>query len=68
MFDFGECVTIIDCMESMKMFVSDIKESYKYTIIGHMENSDGSYLLLHIVQCWRACAVNEEKRVLPMVT
>ena len=32
-----------------------------------MGNSGTSDLLLHTVQCWRACAVNEENKALPMV-
>ena len=35
----------------MKIYVSDIEELYKDTIIGHMVNSVTEYLLLHIVQC-----------------
>ena len=50
-FAFGEGVTIIDGIESMKLYVSDIEESYKYTIIGHLGNLATEYLLLHIVQC-----------------
>ena len=45
----------------------DIEESYKETIIGHLGNSVTAYLLLHIVQCWCVCEVNEENQVLPMV-
>ena len=48
----------------MKLHVSNIEESYKDTIIGHLVNSDISYLLLQIVQCWRECAVNEENQAL----
>ena len=44
----------------MKLYVSDIEELYKDTIINHLVNSDTVDLLLHIVQCWRGCAVNEE--------
>ena len=32
-----------------------------------MENSDTADLLLHIVQCWCACEVNEENQALHMV-
>ena len=49
------------------LHVSDIEESYKETIIGHLGNSDTADLLLHIVNCWRACAVNEENHNLTMV-
>ena len=45
----------------------DIEESYKDTIIGILRNSGGAYLLLHIVQCWCARSVDEEKWGLPMV-
>ena len=44
----------------------DIKESYRDTIIGHFGNSGTADLLLHIVKCWRACAVNEENLTIPM--
>ena len=44
----------------MKLYVSDIEQSYKDTIIDHLVNSGKSDLLLHIVYCWRAYAVNEE--------
>ena len=47
--------------------MSDIEESYKDTIIGHLGNSGTAYLLLHTVQCWRACAVDEENWNLPMI-
>ena len=58
-FAFGEGVTIINWIANMKLYVSDIEESYKYTIIGHLGNSGPEYLLLHIVLWWRECAVNE---------
>ena len=45
----------------MKVHVSDIEESYKDTIIGYLGNSGTDDLLLHIVQCWHVCVVNEEK-------
>ena len=35
-FTFGSCVTIIDCIENIKIYVSDIEESYKDKIIGHL--------------------------------
>ena len=38
-FSFVEGVNIIDCIASMKLYVSDIEESNKDTIIGHMGNS-----------------------------
>ena len=37
-FDFGEGVTIIDWPASVKRYVSNIEESYKDTIIGHLGN------------------------------
>ena len=40
--------------------MSNIEESYKDTIIGHMGNSGISNLLSHILQCRRECSVNEE--------
>ena len=52
----------------MKLYVTNIEDLYKDTIIGHLLNPGTSDLLVHIVNYWRACAVNEEKRVLPMVT
>ena len=51
----------------MKLDVSNLEESYKDTIIGHLGNSGTSYILLHIVQCWRAYAVDKEKQSLPMI-
>ena len=47
--------------------MSDIKESYKYTIIGHIVNSGSEYLLFHIVHRWRAFELDEEKWALPIV-
>ena len=64
---FGEGVTIIYRIENMKLYTSNIEESYKDTIIGHMGNSDTADLLLYIVQYWRQCVVNEEKQSLPIV-
>ena len=51
----------------MKIYVSDLEESFKRTIIGHLGNSGTEYLLLHIEQGWRKCAVDEEKPAIPMV-
>ena len=51
----------------MKLYVSDIEESFKDTFIGHLGNSGTSDLVLHTVQCWRVCSVDEENRALPMV-
>ena len=58
-FALGEGFTIINLQKNMKLYVSDIEESYKDTIIGNLGNSGTEDLLLQIVQCWRACAVNE---------
>ena len=66
-FDFVEYVTIIDWIENMRIYVSDIQESYKDTMIGNLGNSGTADLLLHVVQCWRSCAVDEEKWALPLV-
>ena len=60
-------VTIIDWLENMNLYVSDIYESYKDTITGSMENAGTEYLLLLVVQCRCACAVDEEKWDLSMV-
>ena len=51
----------------MKLYVSDIVESYKDSIIGNLVNSGTADLLLHIVQCWNACVVDEENKYLPIV-
>ena len=66
-FAFGEGVTIVDWIENTKQYVSDIEELYKDTIIGCLGNLGTADLLLHIAQCWRACAVNEENQALHMV-
>ena len=65
-FAFGEGVTIIYWITNMKLYVSDILESYKYTIIGNLVNSGTVDLLLNLVQCWRECAANEENQTLPL--
>ena len=51
----------------MKLYVSDILESYKDSIIHHLGNSGTEYLLLPIVQCLCACKNDEENQALPMV-
>ena len=66
-FAFGEGVTIIDCLSNTKLYLSNIVESYKDSIIGHFGNSGTADLLLHIVQCWSAYAFYEYNRSLPMV-
>ena len=38
-FDFGEGVTITDCLGKRKIYVSEIVESYKDTIIGFLGNT-----------------------------
>ena len=48
-FALGEGITIIDLISNMKLYVSDIEESYKDKIIGHMVNSSTTDSLLHIV-------------------
>ena len=58
-FSFGEGAIIIEWIEKIKVYLYNIKESYKYIIIGHIVNSGPVYLLLHIVQFWRECALNE---------
>ena len=58
-FAFGDIVIIICWIEKMKLYVSDIEEPYKYTIIGHLGNSGTEDLLLHILQCCLSCAVDE---------
>ena len=58
-FSFGEGVAIIDWLANMKLYVFDIEESYKDTIIGRLVNPVTEDLLLHMVQCWRACVVDE---------
>ena len=51
----------------MKLYVSNIVESYKDSIIGHLVNSGTSDFSLNMVQCWRACTVYEKNRDLSMV-
>ena len=58
-FAFKEGVTIIDCPANMKLYVYDIEESDKETIIGCLGYLGTADVLLHIVQCWIACEVNE---------
>ena len=66
-FAFGEVVTTIYFLANVKLYVSNIEESYKERIIGNLVNSVTADSLLHKIQCWRACAVDEEKRNLPLV-
>ena len=67
MFAFVEGIAVIYWLENMNIYVSYIVESYKYSIIGHLGNSGTADLLLNILQCWSACAVDEEKLDLRMV-
>ena len=50
-FGFSEGVTIIYCLLNMNIYVSNIVESYKGTIVGQLVNAGTFYLLLNIVQC-----------------
>ena len=47
----------------MKLYVYDIEESYKDTIIVNLIHSGREGLLLHIVQYWHACTFSEENRL-----
>ena len=51
----------------MKLYVSDIVESYKDTIIGNLVNSGTACLLIHTVQCCSVCAVDKDNFDLPIV-
>ena len=51
----------------MKLYMSGVEGSYKYIIVGNLRNSGTADLSLHVVQCWRSCAVNEENWALPLV-
>ena len=53
-----------DWLESMNLYVSNIEELYKNTIIGHLGNSGKAFLSLNIVHFLRICAVGEEKQSL----
>ena len=66
-FSFVEGFTIIDWLSTMKLYVFDILKSYKDTVIGNIGNSGTTYLLLHIVQFFHECAVDEENLYLHMV-
>ena len=65
-FTFVGGVTIMYWPENMNIYVSNIEESYKGAIIGYLRCSVTEASLFHIVQCWRSCAVDEEKRYLPI--
>ena len=49
-FDFVEGVTILDWLKNMKIYLYDIEESYKDTIIGILGNLGTFNLLLRIVK------------------
>ena len=66
-FAFRKCVTIIEWIANMQIYVSDNEESYKYTIIAHLGNAGTEYLLLHIVQCWRTREFDKETSALSIV-
>ena len=51
----------------MKLYVSDIVESYKEITIVHLGNEGTEYLLLHTVNCCQASEVDESNWGLPMV-
>ena len=51
--------------QPMKLYVSNIEESYKDIIIGNMVNSEN--LSLQLVHCWHACTFNEENKALTLV-
>ena len=51
----------------MKLYVSNIDESYKDTIIENLGNSGIADLILHILQCWCIFIVDELKLDIPIV-
>ena len=51
----------------MKTYVSEMLKSHTKTIIGFLGIIGKSGLLLCIVQYWRACLVDEDNWVLPVV-
>ena len=51
--------TIIDWLANMNLYVSNILEYYKDTIIGHYRSSGIEELLLQIVYFWCPCAVEK---------
>ena len=46
-FSFGEVVKITDCLENMKIYVSDIVVSYKDKTILHLGNSGSIFVTSH---------------------
>ena len=51
----------------MKLYVSYIVGSYKDSIIGNLGKFDTSDILIHMLQYWHECAVDEENWSLPKV-
>ena len=51
----------------MIIYASNIVELYRYTIISYLGNSGATYVLLRILQCCIACAVDDDIQCLPMV-
>ena len=49
---------MMNWLENAKLYLSDIVESYKYAIIGHLVNVRTVYWLLHIVQWQHPWAVD----------
>ena len=66
-FVFIEGIEIVYWMKKTKAHVSEIVESYKYGIIRFGGKTGNADLLLHIVQCWRACLVYDQNKALPVV-
>ena len=66
-FPFGEGITIIYLDGNIKLYLYNIDILYKDTIIGNMGNSGTVDLLLHVVYCWLACAVNKENQAITFV-
>ena len=58
-FLFGEGVAIIGWIANMNIYVYYTEELYKDKTICHLVNSATAELLLHTVQCWSECAVDE---------
>ena len=44
----------------MKPYVPDIVKSYEDTVSGYLRKSDTAEFLLHTVQCWCPCALDED--------
>ena len=65
-FSFVEGVTIVDWISNMKLYLSNIYESYKDIIIFYLVNLGTGDLSLHIVNFCIACAVDEDKQSINM--